>query len=53
MAKAKAGFNAASSKDNETVKSSLVKIAGLTALIAVASFAKLNAQNHYLENLMD
>ena len=43
MAKAKAGFNASVSKESTTVKSTLVKVAGMTVLIALASFAKLNA----------
>ena len=50
MAKVKSGFNAAASKDHETVKSVFTKIVGMTALIGIATFAKLNSENHYVEN---
>jgi hypothetical protein len=52
MAKAKAGFSASVSKDHLTVKSTLTKVVGMTVLIALASFAKLNAENHYIESWM-
>jgi hypothetical protein len=50
MAKVKSGFNAAASKDHETVKGVFTKIVGMTALIGIATFAKLNSENHYVEN---
>ena len=53
MAKAKAGFTAATSKDASAVNSSIGKMIGLGVLICVAGVAKLNADNHYLENFVD
>lgn len=50
MAKVKSGFGAASSKDHETVKSVFTKVVGMTVLIGIATFAKLNSENHYVEN---
>lgn len=52
MAKVKSGFNAASTKDHSTVKSTLSSIAGMTVLICVASFAKLNAEYNYLDKFL-
>ena len=53
MAKAKSGFNAASSKDHAIVKSTFGKALGMTALIAIASFAKYNSESHVVENWAD
>ena len=50
MAKVRSGFNAASSKDHETVKSVFTKVVGMTALITIATIAKLNSENHFIEN---
>ena len=52
MAKAKTGFSAAASKDVSAVQSTIGKMIGLGALICVAGVAKLNADNHYVENFV-
>jgi hypothetical protein len=50
MAKVRSGFTAAVSKDHETVKGTLSKVIGMTFLVALATLAKLNSENHYVEN---
>jgi hypothetical protein len=50
MAKAKTGFNASGSKDKESVGQAFKKLLGMVALISVATLAKLNAENNYIEN---
>ena len=52
MAKAKSGFSVAGSKDAATVKSTVGSIITMSVLIALASLAKLNADNHYIENFV-
>jgi hypothetical protein len=53
MAKAKTGFTAAASKDASTTQSAIGKMVGLGVLIVIAGVAKLNADNHYVENIVD
>jgi hypothetical protein len=51
MAKAKTGYNAATSnKDKESTGAALRKLIGMVGLITVATLAKLNADNNYVEN---
>lgn len=53
MAKAKTGFAAAAVKDSASVQSSFKSMIGMAVLVCVAGLAKLNADNHYVENFMD
>lgn len=50
MAKAKTGFNAASTKDKEAVGSSFKRLLSLIFLLSIATFAKMNADFQYLES---
>lgn len=50
MAKAKTGFNAASSKDKEAVGSSFKRLISLVFFLSIATFAKMNADFKYLES---
>jgi len=43
MAKAKTGFNAASTKDKEQVQSSFKRAVSIVVLLGVATLAKMNA----------
>ena len=52
MAKARAGFTAASSKDQGVVSSGFGKMIGLMFLIGVAGLAKWNADSHFLDNAL-
>lgn len=52
MAKAKTGFSASGSKDKESVGQAFKKLLGMVALISVATLAKLNADNKYIENFV-
>lgn len=53
MAKAKTGFSAAATKNLGSVKSSQGKMVGIGILICIAGLAKLNADNHYIDNFVD
>ena len=50
MAKAKMGFSASGTKDKESVGQAFKKLLGMVALISVATLAKMNADNKYLES---
>lgn len=50
IAKAKAGFAASGVKDHTSVRSTLTSVIGMTILIGIASFAKLNAENNFIDN---
>lgn len=50
MAKAKTGLTASASKDKETVGVAFKKLLGMVALVTIASVAKLNAENNYLQD---
>lgn len=49
MAKAKAGFNAAFSKDKEAVGTSYKRFLKLILIVGVAGLYKLSADYNYLE----
>lgn len=51
MAKSKQGFNASNSKDHTTVRSALTNVIGMTVLIGLATFAKLNTEYNFLDNM--
>jgi hypothetical protein len=50
MAKARTGFNAASTTDKEEVCSSFKRLISLVLLLTIATFAKMNADFQYFES---
>lgn len=52
MAKARYGLTATENKCEATATSSHKKMIGMGVLVLVAGLAKLNADNHYVENFV-
>ena len=50
MAQAKTGYNAATTSEKSTVQGTFKKLLSFVCLATVAHFAKINAENNYLEN---
>lgn len=53
MVKAKTGFTASGKQESAHVQSSFGKMIGLAVLIGVATVAKLNADHHFIENMLE